>query len=191
MISTEAIGTLAALSGFVGTTIIALWRIFKGVKTFTDEQEKIKDCLKTIKKEVTPNSGSSMKDAVTQLTITVDRIEIRQKIFDQRTKASLHYMNQALFEIDSSGRLTWFNQAFEDLTNNNSIKGGHDWYSLVDEEERQRFIEEITSCLRMSRKIDIEAKSVNDNLIQFVGYPYKIEGNSHEGFLIHIYIKGE
>lgn len=177
----------ATLLGFSGSAIVVLWKIFRYASKFLIEQQKIKECLGTIKKEVTPNGGGSMKDVINGLKISVDRIEIRQKIIDQRTKAGLHYKIQPLFEVDASGNILWFNEAFKKLTEENGSMEGRDWFSLVEENFRASFIEEVNSCLRMGRKIDIDTVSQNGKFIHFVGYPYKIDNNNHEGFLIHLY----
>lgn len=181
---------LTTLLGIVGSAIIVLWRIFKYSSKFLEEQENIKECLKTITMEVKPNGGSSMKDTINSLKISIDRIEIRQQVIDQRTKASLHYKTQPLFEIDTSGRIVWYNESFKRLTEENGKMEDLDWFSLVEDDLRPRFIEEINSCLRMGRKIDIDTVSQNGAFIHFVGHPYKIDNGGHEGFLIYLY-KGE
>jgi len=186
-LSSEQAIQLATLLGGLGTAVIALWKVFKVINKFSEEQEKVKECLKTIKKEVLPNGGGSMKDTINGLKISVDRIEVRQQIIDQRTKAALHYKSQPLFEIDTSGNIIWFNEAFKKLTNENGQMEGRDWFAIVEENFRQNFMTEIDSCLRMGRKIDIDTVSQNGKFIHFVGYPYKIDQNNHEGFLIHLY----
>jgi len=178
---------LGTLLGIIGSAIVILWKIFRYSSKFLSEQEKIKDCLSMIKKEVQPNGGSSMKDTINDLKISVDRIEVRQQIIDQRTKAGLHYKSQPLFEINNSGNIVWYNEAFKKLTEENGTIEGRDWFALIEENFRPAFIEEINSCLRMGRKIDIDTVSQNGKFIHFVGYPYKIDQNNHEGFLIHLY----
>ena len=188
MISQEVLAAIGALSGLIGTVTVALWRIFKQVRKFVEEQEKIQDCVATIKKEVTPNSGSSMKDTINGLKIAIDRIDVRQQVIDQRTKATLHYNTEfALFEVDRSGRIVWNNDAFKKLTDDNGRMDGTDWFAIVEENFRPAFIEEINSCLRMGRKIDIDTVSQKGKFIHFSGYPYKVDENNHEGFLIHLY----
>lgn len=191
MLSQDEAAAIATLLGALGTALLGLWRFFKYSRRFLDEQKQIKDYLKIIKQEVTPNGGGSMKDVINNLKLTVDRIEIRQKILDQRSKATLHHTPHALFETDKEGRLTWYNEAFKEQTKDNGSMEGHDWFSVVDEELREGFINEVKSCLRMCRKIDIEAVSVNGCAIRFVGFPYKIGTSSHEGFLIHLFKLGE
>lgn len=191
MLSQEYFTAIATLSGVIGSSIIVLWKIFKVSKNFTDEHDNIKKCLAIIKGEVTPNGGGSIKDIICQLRNMVERIEIRQKIVDQRTKAILHHSNSALFETDKDGRLVWYNELFTNITRENGSLNGYDWFSMVDEELRENFINEVKSCLKMCRKIDIETTSINGSRIRFIGYPYRIGISKHEGFLIHLYLNGE
>ena len=91
-------------------------------------------------------------------------------------------------QVDKFGRVSWYNEKFEALTNNNSNPNeGFDWVNIVDEAEREDFLKEVTSCLEMCRKIDIMVNSVNDQQIHFLGYPYRITEKDHEGFLIHLF----
>ena len=190
MITQQMAIELATLSGILGSTLVILWKVFRFSQNFLLEQVRIKECLKEIQKEVQPNGGGSIKDIVKSLQETVSRIEVRQQIIDQRTKAGLHYKTQPLFEIDASGNILWFNEAFKKLTEDNGQLEGCDWFSIIEENFRASFIAEIDSCLRMGRKIDIDTVSQNGHFIHFVGYPYKIAYNNHQGFLIHLY-RGE
>lgn len=191
MLSQDQAAAIATLIGASGTIFLAVRKIIKWFKAFFDEQVRIGDHLKIIKQEVTPNGGGSMKDIINNLKCTVDRIEIRQKILDQRSKATLHYSPNPLFETDKEGRLTWYNEAFKTETLDLGSLDGHDWFSIVDEKNREEFITEINSCLRICRKIDIETISVNGCTVRFIGFPYKVSNSTHEGFLIHFFQIGE
>jgi len=180
---TVIIGGGGALISF----ILFLRKSFKAVDFFVKEQEIIKQAVTDIKAEVTHNSGKSIKDVVTGLKASAERIETRQKILDQRSKAALHYNPRALFEVEKSGRITWVNEEFQNLTRENGDIEGYDWFSIVHEDQRAAFISEVKSCLRMCRKIDIETVSVKGRGIHFAGYPYKIGACEHEGFLIHVF----
>jgi len=191
MLSQDQAAAIATLIGASGTILLAIRKITKWFKAFFDEQVRIADNLKIIKQEVTPNGGGSMKDIINNLKSTVDRIEIRQKILDQRSKATLHYSSQPLFETDKNGRLTWYNEALKTETLDLGCLEGHNWFSIVDEKYREEFITEVNSCLNMCRKIDIETFSVNGCTVRFVGFPYKVANSIHEGFLIHFFQIGE
>lgn len=188
MLSQEEAATIGTILGLGGSLIIFLWRVFKVSRVFLKDHEYLKDSIETIKSEVTPNGGGSMKDAINCLKDTCQRIEVTQKVLDQRSKAALHYTGRPLFETDKTGRVTWSNESFQELTKDNGdFTEGLDWICIINEEEREEFLKEFNSCLRMCRRVDIETESVHGQKIHFLGYPYRISEKSHEGFLIHLY----
>jgi hypothetical protein len=91
MVTPEFAGAIATLIGaFIGV-LGFLYKIFSFVKSFQRFEEEVKKSISIIKAEVTPNSGKSLKDTVNSLKKACDRIETRQKVLDQRSKAALHY----------------------------------------------------------------------------------------------------
>jgi hypothetical protein len=187
MITPEFAGAVATLVGAGIAVVGVLYKAFTFVKKFQTCQEEVKESIKIIKAEVTPNSGKSLKDTVNSLKKACDRIEARQKVLDQRSKAALHYNEIPLFETDIKGRLNWCNESFLEVTRDNgSCSEGFDWLTVIEDDRRDDFLTEFNSCLKMCRKIDIETVSTHGRQIRFIGYPYKIAKGIHEGFLIHI-----
>ena len=187
MITQEFAGAVATLVGAGIAVLGFLYRAFTFVRKFQRSQEEVKESIRIIKAEVTPNSGKSLKDTVNSLKKACDRIEIRQRVLDQRSKTALHYNKTPLFETDIKGRLTWCNEAFLELTKDNgSCSEGFDWITVIEDDRRDDFLTEFNSCLKMCRKIDIETVSVHGRPIRFVGYPYRVAKGIHEGFLIHL-----
>ena len=183
----ESLAMVSTLAGIVTSISIFLWKkLLKPAIQLMDDHEEIKKSIDTIKNEVTPNGGGSMKDAVNCLKDTCQRIEITQKVLDQRSKAALHYTDRPLFETDSFGRVTWSNQSFRDLTNDDDFSEGLDWISIIDEDSREEFLKEFNSCIDMCRRVDIETESVNGQKIHFLGYPNRKSEKSHQGYLIHL-----
>jgi len=82
---------------------IAFWRklIVPVNKLFFSNEELIKT-IQQIKLEVVTNGGKSIKDTVNGLKKTCENIEKRQRVIDQRTRASLHYLDAGLFETDKT-----------------------------------------------------------------------------------------
>jgi PAS domain-containing protein len=106
---------------------------------------------------------------------------------EQRTKASLHYNNIALFETDDHGRLIWTNNSFYELTNNSiDSVDGYDWLTYIDEDDREDFFIEFKSCINMNRKFVKITKNCEGKNIKLVGFPYKINDEKHGGFLVSI-----
>lgn len=184
----ENITFIFSLLGGIVTFFSVIWvKIVKPIFQIIDNQEDLTKSIETIKKEVTTNGGNSIKDAIISLKGTCSRIENRQKIIEQRTKAALHYTNAALFETDNQGRLTWTNSNFYDLTSDSltSVEG-YDWLTYIKENEREDFFTEFKSCLEMNRKFIKESISCNNEKVKFIGYPYKIDEKNHGGFIISL-----
>ena len=188
-LNAENLAMISTAGGIVSSICFFLWRkLVKPAINLMDDHQEIKKSIDIIKGEVTPNGGGSMKDALNSLRKTCANIERSQKVLDQRSKASLHYHDKALLEVDRFGRISWFNQEFEILSEGcDSPNEGFDWVNIVDESEREEFVKELTSCLEMNRKIDIVVESINDDKFHFLGYPYRITDREHEGFLINIF----
>ncbi len=188
-IDPESLAMASTLAGIMASLGIFMWKkLVKPAIKFLDDQEDLKKSIETIKGEVTPNGGGSMKDAINCLRSTCQNIERNQKVLDQRSKAALHYHDRALFEVDKFGSMKWFNEKFGSLTEDEGTPTeGFDWVSIVDESQREDFVKEITSCLEMCRKVDVQTESISNQTIHFVGYPYRIAEKDHEGFLIHLY----
>lgn len=188
MITQEQAAVIGTLVGAFISLAAFFRKVFKVSKAFLQDHEEVKSCIQTIKSEVTPNGGGSMKDAINCLKDTCQRIEITQKVLDQRSKAALHHTDRPLFETNTEGSITWCNESFRELTTENGdFSEGLDWISVINEEDREDFLKEFNSCLEMCRRVDIETESVNGQKIHFLGYPYRISEKSHQGFLIHLY----
>lgn len=179
---TTMIGTLISFLGF-------LWvKVLRPAVKFMDSHEEVVKSIDTIKHEITTNGGGSLKDAVCTLSGTCERIERSQIIIEQRTKASLHYSETALFETDGEGHLVWTNEPFYHLTGMTLTDvEGFDWLSYIHENERDEFFQEFKSCLEMNRRFMKSSKTRDDKDVRMIGFPYKINEKEHGGFLISIY----
>ena len=61
----ESLAMVSTLAGIVTSISIFLWKkLLKPAIQLMDDHEEIKKSIDTIKNEVTPNGGGSMKDAV-------------------------------------------------------------------------------------------------------------------------------
>lgn len=187
-LNSEIITIFVSLLGGLGTILSLAWvKLIKPLMDLLKNQDYFKESVEEIKKELKTNGGNSLKDAVINLGKTCDRIEVRQRIIEQRTKASLHYSNIALFETDEDGRLVWNNVHLCDLTQDltRSVEG-YDWLNCIDEEEREEVLHEFTSCIKMNRKFNRTTTTINGKKVHMVGYPYKISDDKHGGFLVSI-----
>lgn len=184
----ENIPLIWGILGAVGTFCSLIWmKVIKPTIKFIKGQEEITKSIETIRKELTTNGGNSLKDTVIDLRSTINRMEKRQKIIEQRTKAALHYNDVALFEIDDTGRLTWTNNNFYELTQDviNSVDG-YDWLNYIAEDQREELFDELKSCLEMNRKLSKIVQTIDDKTVKMVGFPYRINEKEHGGFLVSI-----
>ena len=189
------IGSLGSVIGFLTYTwkklIKPLVALVKNHDVFI---KSVDDVRELIQKELTTNGGSSLKDAIISMRESCQRIEDRQKVIVQRTKAALHYSSMALFETDKEGRLTWSNANLIELTkksHSNYMVEGFDWISLFDEAEREDIFDEFKSCLSMNRRFIKETRLMNGTQVRLLGYPYKITDTEHGGFLVSITTENE
>lgn len=181
---TVVVTMLTTLVGFLG----AVWlKVLRPAMKFIDKHDDVVESINCIEQELTCNGGSSLKDAVLTLNITCARIEDRQTVTEQRTKASLHYSNVALFETDKKGRLIWTNEPFYLLTGHTLTDSkGYDWITYIHENEREEFLQEFESCLEMNRKFSKDLTTSNGDRMRMVGYPYRLNDNEQGGFLISL-----
>ena len=186
LLNKDNISLIITILGGIGTGCSMVWiKIVKPLIKLMNNQENIINAINDVKKEVTTNGGNSLKDAVVDLRKTCYRIEIRQKIIEQRTKAALHHSNVPLFETDTEGRLIWSNAHFHTFVKLDSVEG-YDWLNFVNEDERAELLEEFKLCLDQNRRFS-KITTTEDNItIKIVGYPYRISNNEHGGFLVSI-----
>ena len=129
----ESLTFLFSLIGGIGTFLSLIWvKVVTPVIKLMNNQELVGKAITDIKKELTTNGGNSLKDAVIDLRTTCHRMETRQKIIEQRTRAALHYSLVSLFETDSEGRIVWANENFCKLTAGKLQNAeGYDWVSYI------------------------------------------------------------
>ena len=186
--SIEDITLLLTMLGTLGSFLAGVWvKVLRPAMKFIDKHDEVVQSIENIEKEITCNGGSSLKDAVINLDTTCGRIENRQKIIEQRTKASLQYSNTALFETDKKGKLIWTNEPFFAMTGQTltDVKG-YDWITYIHEDEREDFMKEFESCLNMNRKFSVEVMTSDGQDIRMTGYPYRLNDNEQGGFLISL-----
>lgn len=190
--STEKIVWASTILGIIGTFFGFIYqKVIKPILNFINEHQNVVSSIEVIKKEVSTNGGCSIKDAVTSLKNTCDRIELRQKTIEERSKLALHFHNEALFEIDKDGNLVWTNEKFYQMTGENQTDlQGLNWISYIQEGDREKFEEELKRCLKSCRKFELETKSTEGIPVRFTGFPYRIGFGQHMGFLFNLSLLG-
>lgn len=180
------------ISGITGLCTLIWKKFLKPIVKLCKNQDFFVESVQDIKKELTTNGGSSLKDSIIAMKDSCARIENRQKVIIQRTKAALHYSTVALFETDETGRQIWTNANFCELTKDiTSSTEGFDWINLFKEDEREEVLNEFRSCLKMNRRFNKSTHLQNGSEVRMVGYPYRISDLEHGGFLISLTVENE
>lgn len=140
-----------------------------------------------ITSELKPNGGNSLRDQVTHIKRTVDRIDQRQLNF-------FHFDPHGIIETDASGNLIWANRAYLDLTGRHPeevVKQG--WRNVIAEDDRERIIREWTFAVKDSRDFFSRFKiiDVHGNVIKVESRCLAMRGpggelTGHLGFVIRM-----
>jgi len=177
----EILGIAISMAGGICATLAWGWRfVIKPTIKFYKSQHVLLKSVEDIKKELTTNGGSSIKD-------TVNRIDRRQVMLDKRSKAIFYNVENPILEVDESGNILWANSSFHEKMGTKNLTG-LDWVSYIDEPQRENFIREFESCSEKLRELKFETLSTKGEKIKYVGFPYR-ENEKNFGFLI--YLEGE
>ena len=84
--------------------------------------------------ELQPNGGASVRDSL-------NRIELRQVLQEQRQKAILSDMSVGVFETDNEGEFVWVNRKYLRMTGRapDEVKGSG-WINTVAHRDRERIV---------------------------------------------------
>jgi PAS domain-containing protein len=145
--SASVLGVIALFKG----AIIPFCRWCRKVKTAVDLHTTILPArIDRIYQEVTPNGGSSLKDSV-------NRIETRQLIQEQRQHAYASQLTTPIFETDATGACTWVNKAYLDFVDANPEDVlGHGWINFIAYEDQHRVADSWASAIRDERAFRLE-----------------------------------
>lgn len=136
--------------------------------------------LPKIANELTPNGGSSLRDAI-------DRIDRTVRILDMRNKIMMEFSGKAWFEADVEGRCTYVCRNWTELTGlglaeaagNGWILGIHPDDRVLVFDEWDRAVDQDRDFVMSYRYIDRKNKST---AVRTHAYPYKINSKT-AGFI--------
>jgi len=177
----EILGIALSMAGGLFAAFAWGWKfVVKPTIRFYKNQNLLLKSVEDIKKELTTNGGSSIKD-------TVNRIDRRQIMLDKRSKAIFYNIEKAILEVDESGKILWANEEFHNVMGTKNLNG-LDWVSYIDEPQRENFLREFESCSEKLRELKFETVSTEGKKIKYTGFPYR-DNDRNFGFLI--YLEGE
>lgn len=127
---------------------------FKGhIKQMTELPAKVDKIVK----EVSPNSGTSMKDVV-------NRIEFRQILQEQKAHAYVSHSPVAFYETDLEGNCTWANKAYLRLLERSEDEiVGKGWISAIHQEDKADVITVWESAIADKREYSFDYRMVSSS----------------------------
>lgn len=93
--------------------------------------------MQLIAKEMKPNGGSSMRDAVNRIDNRVDQIDTRQILQFERVKALSMDISSGVQEFGPDGDLIWCNRTYLRLVNRDQTEvTGYGWINSIHPQDR-------------------------------------------------------
>lgn len=143
---------------YVARFLKAVGGFFKGIAALSELPGHMPDIqriagvdakLQSILKEVQPNGGSSLRDAVTLTRETTKRTEMALAVFINSTRAQWDGMGLfAVLEASPKGDFTYVNSTFMKWTNRSERELlGNGWLNTVETTDRRGVREEWESCI--------------------------------------------
>jgi len=168
---TKIVTTLVALGGGV----YAIWT--RVIKPVIDWLKRMAGLLETVEKELKPNGGSSLRDAI-------NRIELRQIIADEKAQAMEMDSIKGVWEADTKGRYIHTNRTYQKITGLSSeATHGYGWLNAIHKDDREGVLKDWEQAVSQQRefyqtfRIQVGKKVVR---VVCVGYPLKFSGVTHK-----------
>lgn len=131
--------------------------------------------------ELQPNGGASIRDSL-------NRIELRQVLQEQRQKAILSDMSIGVFETDSEGNFKWVNRKYLRMTGRapDEVKGSG-WINTIAHRDRERIVLAWNKAVEEKREFEEKFVMItpDDQRCEVAIRTYKMDDkdNGHLGFL--------
>ena len=130
--------------------------------------------------ELHPNGGASVRDSL-------NRIELRQVLQEQRQKAILSDMSVGVFETNNEGEFVWVNRKYLRMTGRapDEVKGSG-WINTVAHRDRERVVLAWNTAIEEEREFEENFMMItpDDQRCQVQARTYKMsENNAPIGYL--------
>lgn len=144
-----------------------VWPVFVGFKAIAELPKIATTCSETtetlraqdlrlqrVMKEVMPNGGSSLRDAVGRIEVSVADQAQYLRVMAGTMRANLDSdPYRALFETDADGANLWVNKTYLRWVNRSMQELlGWGWLACISDSDRERVREEWLSCVRERRQ---------------------------------------
>lgn len=171
---TFSLTTIATISGYV---FYIYKKFIKPSFYKLSKIDSLQDDIGNIKKELTYNGGSSMKDTLSDLRRLCKQIDENQKINHIRTKVFFNFIETPMFETDTKGQLLWYNTSFLQLIDGKDAETlyGFNWLNYIEEQSRHALILELNECVKLTKKLEFSCVTLKGNQIVLSGIPLKTQ----------------
>ena len=120
--------------------------------------------LQLIAKEMAPNSGSSLRDAINQIRIHVEQIDIRQVAQYERVKALSMDAPVGVQEFNPEGEMIWCNRTYLRMIGRNASETlGWGWINSVHPSDRDKVKENWLSSVQKQMAYESEYRILQPN----------------------------
>ncbi len=189
--------TVALLIKFV---IIPIYKhIYLPVHTFIKLVYNTLMKVDFLEKEMKPNGGSSLRDAVTRIEVDIKGLTTHLNKAESRQEALLEFLGMGadafgFFESDKNGECVYVSQKYCEITGLLEEDAlGMGWISSIHTEDRDKVFNEWKTCTNQHRAFILtyrirNRRNNNNILVNCYAIPIKIEGtiNSYIGTIREI-----
>lgn len=156
----ETVGVFLGILASALAVLRGLWKLAPvlhrklrkmfGVEDLKTDLAAMQNQLQFVVDELRPNGGASIRDSL-------NRIEIRQVLHEQRQKAILSDMTVGVFETDVKGNFVWVNRKYLRMTGRapGEVKGTG-WVNTVADRDRERVVNEWNAAIAEQREFEAE-----------------------------------
>lgn len=167
--------------GALGAIITALYACYKGTLKVYRGGRKVTEQWNRMVQELTPNGGSSIKDAI-------GRIETRQLIEVQVRKALNNDAIYGIWESDAEGKCTYTSRTYQRLVGRSyEDLEGWGWVSAIHADDRKRVSEGWKLALEQKREFNDEFRILkpdgSETQVISVGHPLKDRDGNLKGYV--------
>lgn len=159
----EPIGKFFSTFATLPDRLSALEEKINGHEEVKKRLIKLEEVNVEIKKELTPNGGSSMKDVITKLAESMERVEERTlsmteqvSRMEARQQSILNSVDVPVFETDMNGKCTFANKPYLKLIGRtfDEIKG-NGWINSIHPDDRTTVREQWDAAVKDTRNFEM------------------------------------
>jgi PAS domain S-box-containing protein len=178
----ETIGAILGVVASAAALIRILWvhapKLYRklrhnmfGIGDIKTDIAALTEQVGLVVQELQPNGGASVRDSL-------NRIELRQVLQEQRQKAILSDMSVGVFETDHDGNYIWVNRKYLRMTGRapDEVKGSG-WINTIAKRDRERVVMAWNKAIAAGREFEEEFTMItpDDDRVKVQARTYKMD----------------